>query len=77
MGKTDAKPGDPIPGTIMSIGASPVARGMIWVASGYSMDETDTRVMGRPTVAFLQKPYTYVSLSKVVRESLDKPLNGL
>lgn len=45
-------------------------------ASGYSMDETDDRVLGRPTVAFLQKPYTYLSLSRAVRESLDKPVAG-
>jgi CheY-like chemotaxis protein len=41
-------------------------------ASGYSMDELDTDFMRQDNALFLQKPYTAVSLSKAVRECLDR-----
>jgi nitrogen-specific signal transduction histidine kinase/ActR/RegA family two-component response regulator len=41
------------------------------IASGYSLDETDASKLPANAVTYLQKPYTHVSLSKAVRESLD------
>jgi signal transduction histidine kinase/CheY-like chemotaxis protein/HAMP domain-containing protein len=41
-------------------------------ASGYSMDDIDTGFVRKGHAAFLQKPYTHVSLAKAVRDSLDK-----
>jgi signal transduction histidine kinase/ActR/RegA family two-component response regulator/HAMP domain-containing protein len=42
-------------------------------ASGYSMDDLDTDFIRDGHAAFLQKPYTHVTLSKAVRDCLDKP----
>jgi signal transduction histidine kinase/ActR/RegA family two-component response regulator len=42
-------------------------------ASGYSMDDLDTEFLRKGFAAFLQKPYTHVTLSKAVRECLDSP----
>jgi len=41
-------------------------------ASGYSMDEIDPAFVNNGRAAFLQKPYTHVTLAKAVRECLDK-----
>jgi signal transduction histidine kinase/ActR/RegA family two-component response regulator/HAMP domain-containing protein len=40
-------------------------------ASGYSMDDIDTQFVRKGHAAFLQKPYTHVSLAKAVRDCLD------
>jgi nitrogen-specific signal transduction histidine kinase/CheY-like chemotaxis protein/HAMP domain-containing protein len=40
--------------------------------SGYNVEEMNTELFHRGGTAFLQKPYTRTSLTKVVRESLDK-----
>jgi signal transduction histidine kinase/HAMP domain-containing protein len=40
--------------------------------SGYNVEETNTQLFHRGGTAFLQKPYTRTSLTKVVRECLDK-----
>jgi CheY-like chemotaxis protein len=40
-------------------------------ASGYSMEELDTGFIRQGRAQFLQKPYTHVTLPKVVRECLD------
>ncbi len=40
-------------------------------ASGYSMDELDASYLEEGRAAFLQKPYTHVSLAKAVRDCLD------
>jgi len=42
-------------------------------ASGYSMDDLDTDFLRDGHAVFLQKPYTHVTLSKAVRDCLDKP----
>jgi CheY-like chemotaxis protein len=42
-------------------------------ASGYSMDDLDTGFVRRGHGAFLQKPYTHVTLAKAVRDCLDEP----
>jgi signal transduction histidine kinase/ActR/RegA family two-component response regulator/HAMP domain-containing protein len=41
-------------------------------ASGYSMDDLDTDFIRDGHAVFLQKPYTHVTLSKAVRDCLDK-----
>ncbi|HWI57473.1 MAG TPA: ATP-binding protein [Bacillota bacterium] len=41
-------------------------------ASGYSMDDLDTDFVRNGHAAFLQKPYTHLSLPKAVRDCLDK-----
>ena len=41
-------------------------------ASGYSMDDIDTVFVRNGHAAFLQKPYTHVTLAKAVRDCLDK-----
>jgi signal transduction histidine kinase len=41
-------------------------------ASGYSMDNLDTSIVRQGRAAFLQKPYTHITLSKAVRDCLDK-----
>jgi len=41
-------------------------------ASGYSMEELDTEFAWRRNALFLQKPYTAVTLTKAVRECLDR-----
>ena len=41
------------------------------IPSGYSMDNLDTVFLRKGHAAFLQKPYTHVSLAQAVRESLD------
>ena len=41
-------------------------------ASGYSMDTIDTGFLRKEHANFVQKPYTHVTLSKAVRECLDK-----
>jgi signal transduction histidine kinase/ActR/RegA family two-component response regulator len=41
-------------------------------ASGYSMDNLDTTVVRQGRAAFLQKPYTHLTLAKAVRDCLDK-----
>jgi FixJ family two-component response regulator len=41
-------------------------------ASGYSMDNLDTSVVREGRAAFLQKPYTHLTLAKAVRDCLDK-----
>ena len=41
-------------------------------ASGYSMDDLDTAFLRKGRAAFLQKPYTHVTLAKAVRDCLDK-----
>jgi CheY-like chemotaxis protein len=41
-------------------------------ASGYSMDDLDPGFVREGHAAFLQKPYTHVTLSKAVRDCLDK-----
>jgi signal transduction histidine kinase/CheY-like chemotaxis protein/HAMP domain-containing protein len=43
-------------------------------ASGYSMDDMDNGFLDKANAAFLQKPYTHISLAKAVRECLDKPV---
>ena len=40
--------------------------------SGYNVEETSTDFFRRSGAAFLQKPYTRVRLTEVVRQSLDK-----
>jgi CheY-like chemotaxis protein len=40
-------------------------------ASGYSMDNIDTDFVRQGHAAFLQKPYTHVTLTKAVRDCLD------
>jgi CheY-like chemotaxis protein len=40
-------------------------------ASGYTMDDLDPEFVRQGKAAFLQKPYTHITLSKAVRESLD------
>ena len=40
-------------------------------ASGYSVDELDTDFMRKGQTAFLQKPYTHVTLTNAVRDCLD------
>jgi signal transduction histidine kinase/HAMP domain-containing protein len=40
-------------------------------ASGYSMDELDASYLQEGRAAFLQKPYTHLSLAKAVRNCLD------
>jgi len=44
----------------------------IIIASGYSMDTLDTVFVRKGYAAFLQKPYTHVTLANAVRECLDK-----
>jgi CheY-like chemotaxis protein len=39
--------------------------------SGYNVEETNTDFFRRSGAAFLQKPYTRVDLTRVVREVLD------
>jgi len=41
-------------------------------ASGYSMEDIDTGFIRKGHAAFLQKPYTHVTLAKAVRDCLDK-----
>jgi signal transduction histidine kinase/CheY-like chemotaxis protein/HAMP domain-containing protein len=41
-------------------------------ASGYSMDEVDPAFVRDGHAAFLQKPYTHITLTKAVRDCLDK-----
>jgi FixJ family two-component response regulator len=41
-------------------------------ASGYSMDTIDTGFLRKEHANFVQKPYTHITLSKAVRECLDK-----
>jgi signal transduction histidine kinase/CheY-like chemotaxis protein len=41
-------------------------------ASGYSMDDLDTAFLREGHAGFLQKPYTHVTLTKAVREALDR-----
>jgi CheY-like chemotaxis protein len=41
-------------------------------ASGYSMDDIDPRFVQDGHAAFLQKPYTHVTLTKAVRDCLDQ-----
>jgi len=41
-------------------------------ASGYSMDSLDTSAVRDGRAAFLQKPYTHITLAKAVRDCLDK-----
>jgi CheY-like chemotaxis protein len=41
-------------------------------ASGYSMDDIDTGFVRKGRAAFLQKPYTHLTLAKAVRDCLDK-----
>ncbi len=41
-------------------------------ASGYSMDDIDPEFLRQGHAAFLQKPYTHVTLANAVRECLDK-----
>jgi two-component system, cell cycle sensor histidine kinase and response regulator CckA len=41
-------------------------------ASGYSMEDLDTDFVSSGRAAFLQKPYTHVTLAKAVRDCLDK-----
>jgi signal transduction histidine kinase/CheY-like chemotaxis protein/HAMP domain-containing protein len=41
-------------------------------ASGYSMDEMDAGFMSTGTAAFIQKPYTHVTLAQTVRACLDR-----
>ena len=43
-------------------------------SSGYSVEEIDSEVLNRTQAHFLQKPYSYESLSGAVRECLDKPV---
>jgi len=43
-------------------------------SSGYSVEEIDSEVLTRTQAHFLQKPYSYESLSGAVRECLDKPV---
>jgi CheY-like chemotaxis protein len=40
-------------------------------ASGYSMDNLDTAFVRNGRAAFLQKPYTHVTLAQAVRGALD------
>ena len=40
--------------------------------SGYSVDETNTDFFRKGRAVFLQKPYTRITLTKAVRECLDK-----
>jgi FixJ family two-component response regulator len=40
-------------------------------ASGYSMDNLDTAFVRNGRAAFLQKPYTHVTLAQAVRSALD------
>ena len=40
-------------------------------ASGYSMDDMDTDFIRNGQAAFLQKPYTHITLAKAVRDCLD------
>lgn len=40
--------------------------------SGYNVDDLDTALIATGTAAFLQKPYTRISLAQAVRERLDK-----
>jgi signal transduction histidine kinase/HAMP domain-containing protein/ActR/RegA family two-component response regulator len=40
-------------------------------ASGYSMDNLDTAFVRNGHAAFLQKPYTHITLAKAIREALD------
>ncbi len=42
-------------------------------ASGYSMDDLDTKFLQQGYAGFIQKPYTHVTLAKAVREALDQP----
>ncbi len=41
-------------------------------ASGYSMDDLDTSFLREGHATFLEKPYTHISLTKSVRDSLDQ-----
>jgi signal transduction histidine kinase/CheY-like chemotaxis protein len=41
-------------------------------ASGYSMDDIDPGFVSSGRAAFLQKPYTHLTLAKAVRDCLDK-----
>jgi len=41
-------------------------------ASGYSMDDIDLGFVRKGRAAFLQKPYTHITLAKAVRDCLDK-----
>jgi len=41
-------------------------------ASGYSMDDLDPRFVQEGHAAYLQKPYTHVTLTRAVREALDR-----
>jgi nitrogen-specific signal transduction histidine kinase/CheY-like chemotaxis protein/GAF domain-containing protein len=41
-------------------------------ASGYSVDDIDTTFVRNGRAAFLQKPYTHVTLAQAVRDCLDK-----
>src|SRR5262249_51810693 len=47
-------------------------RTRIIFTSGYNMEETNTDFFRRGGAVFLQKPYTRNSLTKLVRECLDK-----
>jgi CheY-like chemotaxis protein len=40
-------------------------------ASGYSMDNLDTAFLSKGRAAFLQKPYTHITLAQAVRSALD------
>jgi FixJ family two-component response regulator len=40
-------------------------------ASGYSMDNLDTAFVRNGHAAFLQKPYTHITLAKAIRAALD------
>jgi len=44
----------------------------IILASGYSMDDLDPNFIREGHAAFLQKPYTHVTLKKAVRDCLDR-----
>jgi len=41
-------------------------------ASGYSMDELDADFMREGTAAFIQKPYSHITLAQTVRACLDR-----
>jgi len=46
--------------------------------SGYTAHEIDTAVLTRTRAQFLQKPYSYEGLARIVRHCLDQPLaNGV
>jgi len=40
--------------------------------TGYTAHEIDTQIMTRTNANFLQKPYSYESLARLVRKSLDQ-----